>query len=143
MDNKQATCKDRVKSHLKGRIADLKPLFKAWQEGNEEQVKDVDGNEIGTFDEYGLSFDYVAPNTFKGQGRGYFRYQLSTGGPGDEFRYYCDENFNLTRIEYWFIDWFDGAKLILKNGDYTLMADIFQDFKDCDLIKSKYDEAIS
>jgi len=138
----QLSCKERVKSHLKGRIGDLRPLFTAWQNGDENQVKDADGNEIGTFNEYGLSFDYVAPNTFNGQRRGYFRYQLSWGGPSDEFRFYCDENFNIVRIEYWFLDWNDGAKLILKAKDYELLANIFQDFKDCEVIKAEYDKAM-
>ncbi len=141
-NNSQPTCKDRVKSHLKNRISDLRLLFKAWQNGNEETVSDKDGNEIGTFNEYGLSFDYVAPKTFNDQKRGYFRYQLSWGGPSDEFRFYCDENFNVTRIEYWFLDWFDGAKIILNNGDKTLMLEIWDDFKECETIKYAYDQAM-
>tara|TARA_R100001443_G_scaffold116608_1_gene137539 strand:- start:13442 stop:13792 length:351 start_codon:yes stop_codon:yes gene_type:complete len=52
-----------------------------------------------------LSFDYVEPNTFEGQEVGYYRYQMSWGGPSDEFRMYD----NSDKIQYWFLDWFDGA----------------------------------
>ena len=131
------TCKQRVTPHLKGRLSDLRKLFKAWQAGDENGVED-----IGTFNEYGLCFDYVAPRTFNNQKRGYFRYQLSWGGPGDEFRYFTDENFNPVRIEYWFLDWNDGAKRILHGKDYDFMNEIFQDFKETETVKAEYDKAM-
>ena len=65
------------------------------------------------FSEYGLAFDYVEPNTFDDQKRGYFRYQISWGGPSEEFRFYTDENLSLTNIEYWFLDWYDGATITI------------------------------
>lgn len=66
------------------------------------------------FYEYGLSFDYVAPNTFNDQPEGYIRYQLSWGGPSEEFRFYvspsCNEYDNpYYRAEFWYLDWFGGA----------------------------------
>ena len=74
---KQATCKKKVAQELRSRISALRRLFKAYQEGQEEGIDD-----LGTFPEYGLCFDYVAPNTFKDQKRGYFRYQLSWWASG-------------------------------------------------------------
>lgn len=59
--------------------------------------------------EYGLSFDYVRPDTFRDQPEGYFCYLLSTGGPSDELRFYTSPQFVVQRVEYWFLDWFDGA----------------------------------
>lgn len=150
----QKTCKDRVKTHLKSRIHDLDLLFRAYQSGNEESVKyessfiNVAGNketyteELGTFNEYGLSFDYVAPNTFNNQRRGYFRYQLSYGGPSDEFRFYTDENFNLTSIQYWFLDWFDGAKITLRGKDLDLMTKIWEFFKEIGSVESEHNKAM-
>jgi len=134
MDKK---CKERIGGHLKSRIEDLEKLWEAEKQGNEERVED-----LGTFNEYGLCFDYVAPGTFSRQTRGYFRYQLSWGGPSDEFRYFCDENFNITRIEYWFQDWFDGAKKVLGGARYNLMAEIFDCFKECETVKAVYGEAL-
>ena len=132
----QPNCKERINKHFQGRIADLDKLFRLWQSGDDEGDE-----ELGTFNEYGLCFDYVAPGTFNGQRRGYFRYQLSWGGPGDEFRFYCDENLNPTRIEYWFLDWFDGAKKILNGKAYELLEEIFQDFKECGVIQAEFDQA--
>ena len=137
------TCKDQVMEHLKGRIEDLEKLFEACQKGDEE----VEG--LGTFNEYGLAFDYVAPGTFdyvapgtfQDQKRGYFRYQLSWGGPSDEFRFYTDENFNPVRIEYWFMDWYDGAKIILKGTSHSLLMDIWGSFQDCGTVEAEFQKA--
>ena len=53
-------------------------------------MKDRHIDDIGTFWEYGLALDYVAPGTFKDQKQGYFRYQISVGGPSEEFRFYAN-----------------------------------------------------
>jgi len=90
------------------------------------------------FYEYGLSFDYVAPHTFEDQEHGYFQWCLSTGGPGDEFRFYVDLDETCYKIEYWFLDWFDGASITLHSGGHgkpdtnaQLMLEIFEHFKEC------------
>ncbi len=132
----EPTCKDRVREHLKGRVDDLDKLWKLYQNGDEDGDPD-----LGRFDEYGLYFGYVRPGTFSGQKRGYWQYQLSTGGPGDEFRFYCDENLNPTRIEYWFLDWFGGAKITLRPGsrEDNLLREIWEDFKECGAVKWPHD----
>jgi len=56
-----------------------------------------------------LGFDYVEPDTFTDQKEGYWRWQFSWGGPSDELRGYVNENRELHRLEYWYLDWFDGA----------------------------------
>ena len=61
----------------------------------------------------GLCFDYVDPGTFTDQLEGYWRWQLSWGGPGDEFRIYINPDKSVHRIEYWYMDWYDGAKVTL------------------------------
>ena len=62
----------------------------------------------------GLGFDYVEPHTFTDQLEGYWRWQFSWGGPSDELRAFVNENKEIHRLEYWFMDWMDGAKLELK-----------------------------
>jgi hypothetical protein len=132
-DAQEPRCKDRVRSHLAGRLSDLRKLFRA-----DPETPDPD---LGTFNEYGLSFDYVAPGTFKNR-RGYWRYQLSWGGPSDEFRFYCDENRNPVRIEYWLLDWWDGARITLRTGcGVNLLRDIFADFKDMGAVDAVYSQA--
>ena len=65
----------------------------------------------------GLGFDYVEPHTFHDQLEGYWRWQFSWGGPSDELRAYVNEQKEIHRLEYWFMDWMDGAKLELQPGD--------------------------
>ena len=121
MTSDNAKCEDRIDSHLKGRMADLRKLWNAETKGKPHP-------ELGSFGEYGLSFDYVAAHTFEDQKEGYFRYQLSWGGPSDEFRYFTDAQMNISRVEYWFLDWFDGAHRVLAGKNYELVAEIFEDF---------------
>jgi len=121
----QTTCKERVRPHLRERLHDIKKLWEMYQRDPEAY-----NEELGNFNEYGLCLDYIAPGTFGDQKRGYLRYQLSCGGPQDEFRFYLDENLNATRIEYWFLDWFDGAKVILKGQALEILTEIYQDFKE-------------
>ena len=125
----QPTCKERIRTHLQSRIADLSKLWELYRQDPEANDPD-----LGNFNEYGLCLDYVAPGTFERQRRGYLRYQLSWGGPGDEFRFYLDESLNPTRIEYWFLDWFDGAKIILKGQSLALLEEIYQDFKELGVV---------
>jgi len=64
-----------------------------------------------------LGFDYVAPHTFKKQLVGYWRWQFSWGGPSDELRGYVNEHKELHRLEYWYMDWFDGASIQVNQDD--------------------------
>ena len=56
-----------------------------------------------------MSRGHWPPYTFDDQREGYYRLQLSWGGPSDEFRIYTDMNKKIHDIEYWYMDWFDGA----------------------------------
>ena len=69
--------------------------------------------------EYGLHFDFVEADTFEDQPDAYWRWQLSWGGPSDEFRFYKDDH----RIEYRFHDWFDGAGRWLGGSNKDFMVD--------------------
>jgi len=133
----EQTCKDRINEHLHNRISDLKILWNLYNNGDENGDP-----ELGQFNEYGLCFDYVSPNTFNNQRRGYFRYQLSYGGPSDEFRFYTDENLNITKIEYVFLDWCDGASKKLTGKNLELMEEIYNFFKEIGSVESEYEKAI-
>ena len=60
-----------------------------------------------------LGFDYVEPHTWDNQPEGYWRWQFSWGGPSDELRGYVNEHKELHRLEYWYLDWGDGASLLV------------------------------
>ena len=81
------------------------------QEQWQERQKDLE--RYGT-DFEGLSFDYVPPHTFEKQPEGYWRWQFSWGGPSDELRAYVNEHREIHRLEYWYMDWFDGAHVLVQ-----------------------------
>jgi len=135
---RNTSCLKRVKEELESTIADLEKLWALYLDDPESS----DDN-LGNMYEYGLAFDYVAPRTFKNQKQGYFRYQISWGGPSDEFRFYTDENLKPYKIEYWFMDWFDGAKKILSGTKFRLLAEIFDIFfEQSGAVKAEYDKAM-
>ena len=75
-----------------------------WQQ-RQEDLKDPEYEALG--------FDYVAPHTWDDQPEGYWRWQFSWGGPSDELRGYVNEHKELHRLEYWYLDWGDGASLLV------------------------------
>ncbi len=105
------------------------------------EPKDFHPEDYGSFNEYGLGFDWVGSDTFDDQEQGYFRYQLSWGGPSDEFRFYVDPDLTCFRIEYWFLDWFDGASRTLSGTDKDMMMEIFEMFKEVGTCQHLLDEA--
>lgn len=133
---KEKTCEEEVEAHMESRIEDLAKLWKAEKEGNEEGVED-----LGNFNEYGLCFDYVAPGTFTDQKKGYFRYQISYGGPQEEFRFYAGPDLELYSIEFWYLHWFDGAKRDLTGSDHELLAEIFDFFKEIGTAQAELDKS--
>ena len=123
MATDQPTCEDTIDSHLESRMDDIRQLWQAELDGNEDGIED-----LGTLNDYGLDFGYVAPDTFDDQPEGYFRWQLSWGGPSDEIRFYTGCDFKPYKILYHFMDWFDGAKRYLRGSDLELIHDIWQSF---------------
>ena len=120
---KEPTCKDLVKPHFRSRLNDLKAMWETYQEDPEAYTDDED-----RLDEYGLSFDYVPEGTYDDLPDPYFRYQLSWGGPSDEFRIFArriNGHWALTEVQYWFLDWFDGAYVTVLGADWEWFVDFF------------------
>jgi len=107
-------CKDLVRGAFNSRMRDIKRILS----GKLKDESELPYN-IG---EYGLSIDYVEPNTFKDQKKGYWRYQLSWGGPSEEFRVYRGEP-----VEFWYLDWYDGAKVLLNEKDGQIIRELIDD----------------
>jgi len=127
------SCNERINENLEDRIKDIRILWSLY-------CKDPDASDenLGSFDEYGLCFDYVRPYTFTWQREAYFTYQLSCGGPSDEFKFFVNPDFSVHRIEYWFLDWFDGAKREFCGKDFELLLEIFEFFKECGTVEHVY-----
>jgi len=129
METQQRSCADKVQERFENREKDFvqaKEFYDKYEDAienerialqekleNSELYEDVSGYEdfFDYINNYGLAFDYVEKGTFTDQERGYFRFQLSWGGPSDEFRIYVDYDKQITHIDYWFLDWGDGASV--------------------------------
>ena len=109
-------CIDLVEERFQDRLATIKQALQNLYDGQEPD------SEGGLFD-IALGFDFVPAYTFEDQEEHYFRWQLSWGGPSDEFRVYTDNQNNINRIEYWYMDWFDGASVDCTN-DLTIQEAI-------------------
>ena len=133
MDEK---CKDKVRGAYRNRTGEVRKLWNLYKKDSEART--ADGEQ---WTEYGLAFDYVAPGTFGDQKRGYFRYQISYGGPSEEFRFYSDENLNITGCYFWFLHWFDGASVRVTGRNLDTWREIWEGFKEIDLLTPKMKEA--
>lgn len=91
--------------------------------------------------EYGLSFDYVPSTTFEDQTAGYFRYQLSYGGPAEEFRFFVDPEHNLIRAEFWLLDWFTGSYIDCTSQQ--TVKSIWEHFKDTESSRYAFRRAMT
>lgn len=138
MDEQVKPCSDRVGPHWESRKEDLDALLDP-DEAEPETLKALGQDpEDPTLAEYGLAFDYVPAGTYDDQGDGYFRYQLSSGGPSDEIRFYVSLDLRMYRAEYWFLDWFDGAHLDVTE-DPTALA-VWEWFQESGAVRTAYDQ---
>jgi hypothetical protein len=137
--NQDLKCADLVESKYNETEADYKrarKFFEEYQDATEGQriaLEVIDKNRGDYFHEYDDLFDYVNQTALswdyvEGEGRkaGYYRFQLSWGGPSDEFRIYVNQDKEIDIIEYWYMDWFDSAHyLVAKYSDCWHICDQF------------------
>lgn len=103
-------------------------------------TKDGSLEDIGSLNEYGLSFDYVTLGTFNDQKEGYFRYQISWGGPSEEYRFFTNgPRFDVYRVEFWYLDWFDGAPRDCTSNQ--TLADWFEMMREAGSLDHEYERA--
>jgi hypothetical protein len=94
---KEATCEERIESHLEALEADITDVLNAYYNGEE------DGFEA--WNNYPLA---VATHQIT-------RIELSWGGPSD-FLTVEHEGTEIIRVSYYFQDWFDGAVRPVQEG---------------------------
>ena len=134
------TCEDRIESHLESRIDYMRQL---WQAYCGESVDDEEITEESIY-EFGLAFDYVAPGTFGDQTEPYWRYQISYGGPSEEIRFYSGgPTYTPYRVEFVFLDWFDGAIRQLCGADLDLMLNYWQWFAETETTAAVQEKAMA
>lgn len=126
MDQREKDLRIEARECYRERMKDIRAMWKIYHSENPEEYS-KDG---ARWDEYGLSFDYVGPGTFSDQRRGYFRYQISYGGPSEEFRFYTDEKLNLTGVYFWFLNWFTGHGIRVTGKNLELWQEIWEDWRE-------------
>lgn len=143
---KRQTCQDLVVKRYQDRLVDLQAasdyfsIEKQSARAVHHWHKDLEHYEdyYDYVNQLGLSFDFRAADASEGRSCGYWRWQLSTGGPGDEFRVYTDVDKNIDRVEYVYLDWFDGA--IHKVDDVPRpLQDALEWFLECSSYPSQED----
>jgi len=113
------------------RLSDLEYYMNVGTEGDKDELREYinraslsfaeirelinKSDDLSSFFDYGLCFDYVEFGTFDDQEEDYFRYQLSYGGPSDEFRFYEDGT-----IIYVYLDWFSGVGFDVTHEDFAI-----------------------
>lgn len=135
----QLSCEQRVNDHMEGRLEDLREIWEKRFEDLSDEDRDYWDNQ---YYNYGLSFDYVVPNTFEDQEEGYFEYLISWGGPSDMFRFYVNPDFSCYKVEYRFHDWFDGAGRTLYNDDEKLLLEIWEDLREIGTVEHVFNKAM-
>ncbi len=123
---KEKKCIDLVNKNYQSR---LKQISNAYNNENLDIAQ--------WLSEYGLSWDYVVSDTFDNQSEGYYRWQLSWGGPGDEFRIYTDNDKNIKSVEYWYLDWLDGASITVNDKE---IINVINWQLECDLTPMEHEE---
>ena len=109
-------------------------------EGEQIALKVIDKHKGNYYHEYEDLFDYVNQTALswdyvEGEGKnnpGYYRLQLSWGGPSDEFRIYTiGDTLEVVVIDYYYMDWFDGASITVPYS--SISWDVCQMFLDCEV----------
>ena len=144
--NREKTLKERMEISYISRTEDLTKLFNHiscdydYCQINEDLEECPTVQDLGHFFEYGLSFDYVEEYTFNEQEEPYFRYQISWGGPSEEYRIFTDDYYNIERVEYWFLDWFEGIHKVLDEDN--IIYDIIEVLKDIGSLRNAQEKVI-
>ena len=134
---KRLTCKDLVNEKFNEVEQDYKKAQKYFDEllsidpDKQEEFKCKDKyNKFFYCEDF---FDYVNSNALSWdwvdaedeKNPGYYRLQLSWGGPSDEFRIYTiGDTLDIDCINYHYMDWFDGASIPVSED--TLSFDVCQ-----------------
>mgnify|MGYP003646229720 CR=1 FL=1 len=137
--NKEKKCSELVKEKYQDRLEQFENAqsFLDIDKETRDKVSNFlqsEYEDLNNYEDYfdyvnntGLCFDYVKAGTFKDQRAGYWRWQLSYGGPSEEFRLYDNND-----LEYWYLDWFDSASI---NVIDDVFINIVNNFKELSEIK--------
>ena len=118
-DRNNKTCSELIEDKLQRRIEDFKQALRSYEENNYEKIVTENDYEYEDIIDWVNSYvlGYYDDNYYRAK-----RLELSCGGPQDYFLYFP----KLERIEYHYLDWFDGASLVLDGEDFEIMSEYFK-----------------
>jgi len=105
-------CSELIFDKLEQRIKDFKEALEQTRKGSIV----VEGDEYEDF------YDWINCYALSYTDDPYYRakrLELSCGGPADYFLFFEDGT-----IEYRYLDWFDGASVVLDGEDYEVMSEV-------------------
>ena len=111
------TCEERIDEYLATVAGEIKEMYKA----------DVE-NGNGYDPHHALHVDVVVDENGKPE---YGQYLMSWGGPSDELRFYYNG-----KIEYVFMDWFDGAERKCTEKKHSVIFDIAENYLGLTFVKN-------
>jgi len=111
--NKDKSCEKRIDEHLQERLEEVRQAIS--NSGSDEVA--VNGEKYDDVIEWlnCWTLCYADDPHYRAK-----RLELSYGGPADGFRFFEDDT-----IEYYFMDWFDGATRELHGNDKEIMQELF------------------
>jgi len=127
--NKEKKCSDIVQWEYVQRLDQFEDAKSFFEKNKKDKLDHQNSDQYDCYEDFfeyvnqsGLCFDRVEAGTFKDQRAGYWRWQLSWGGPSQEFRLFDNGD-----LEFWHLDWFDGACVQVKD---EIFENIMANFKD-------------
>ena len=113
MSKTRKNAEKRAARLLKERMRDIDTYFNTTDPEKAQKLWDEGDDNLPPFTEYGLSLDWVEPD---GKDAGHLRWQLSTGGPGDEINFY-PRQYGPAHVEYVYLDWFARIEVDITSTD--------------------------
>lgn len=114
--DRNASCQDRIAEHLASRDEYLDDLYGAMAGDTVHVPDDIadaeDPEEAAREAMWELPLSVETTKTI--------RVLLSTGGPSDGLKIELDRDGNVSRIVYWFADWFDYAETVVSDDESGL-----------------------
>lgn len=130
----EQTCEERIDGALAGRLATFRTLAAGQDVGDQDDLNALTDDQLAEITGYlnndrsELTPDDVMTRAWDAAAElplGVFEerlitVELSMGGPGDRLECRVDADGDVTRIEYVFLDWFDGARRTLDGDDFDV-----------------------
>jgi len=149
---KEKRCADLINEKYLNRLKDYKSAKEYFNIDKDQRLENQRHEELECYEDFFdylcqsiLGFDFVPVDTFEDQEQGYWRLQMSWGGPSDEFRIYVDDQNNIEKIFYHYMDWFDWASKLVQDNIIHDICQMFLDISDCkdfsEIYKNEDEEA--